>query len=96
MKLTLHDAAEAELRAAARYYEAKLPGLGVDLIEEFARALERILTHPHAGSPARAGTRRQLLNRFPFGVYYLAEGSTVAILAVAHHSRRPGYWEKRR
>jgi len=37
MEFKILDAAEAELRAAARYYDAELPGLGLDLTEEFAQ-----------------------------------------------------------
>lgn len=96
MEFKILDAAEAELRAAARYYNAELPGLGLDLTEEFAQVLKRILAHPQAGSPVGASIRRQLMRRFPFSVCYLVEGSTVVIFAVAHHSRKPDYWKKRR
>ena len=96
MEFKILDAAEAELRAAARYYNAELPGLGLDLTEEFAQVLKRILAHPQAGLPVGTGIRRQLLRRFPFSVYYLVESATVVILAVAHHSRRPDYWKKRK
>jgi plasmid stabilization system protein ParE len=96
MEFRILDAAEAELRAAARYYDAELPGLGLDLTEEFAQVLKRILAHPQAGSPVGTGFRRQLLRRFPFSVCYLVDGTMVVVLAVAHHSRKPDYWKKRR
>lgn len=96
MEFKILDAAEAELRAAARYYNVELPGLGLDFIEEFAQVLKRILAHPQAGSPVGSGMRRQLLRRFPFSVFYLIEGTMVVILAVAHHSRKPDYWKKRK
>lgn len=96
MEFNILDAAEAELRAAARYYNAELPGLGLDFAEEFAQVLKRILAHPQAGSPAGIGIRRQLLRRFPFSVFYLIEGTVIVILAVAHHSRKPDYWKKRK
>ena len=96
MEFKILDAAEAEIRAAARYYDAELPGLGLDLTEEFAQVLKRILAHPQAGSPVGTGIRRQLLRRFPFSVYYLVDGPVVVILAVVHHSRKPDYWKKRK
>lgn len=96
MEFRILDAAEAELRAAARHYDAELPGLGLDLTEEFAQVLKRILAHPQAGSPIGTGFRRQLLRRFPFSVCYHVEGAVVVIMAVAHHSRKPDYWKKRR
>lgn len=41
------------------------------------------------------GTRRFILNRFPFSTMYLTLDATGHIVAVAHHSRKPGYWRKR-
>jgi hypothetical protein len=37
MEFKILDAAETELRAAARYYNSQLPGLGLDFTEEFAQ-----------------------------------------------------------
>ena len=65
MEFKILDAAEAELRAVARFYNAEPPGLGLDFTEEFAQVLKRILAHPQAGSPVGTGIRRQLLRRFP-------------------------------
>jgi hypothetical protein len=55
MEFKILDAAEVELRAATRYYDAELPGLGLDLTEEFAQVLKRILAHPQAGPPVATG-----------------------------------------
>ena len=35
------------------------------------------------------------LRRFPFSLIYTVMGDQLRILAVAHHSRRPGYWRNR-
>jgi len=40
--------AEADLERAAEYYENQNPGLGSELLEEFRRAVELILSHPDA------------------------------------------------
>ena len=34
--------------------------------------------------------------KFPFSLIYSVEGSLIWIIAVAHQSRRPGYWRKRK
>jgi len=36
------------------------------------------------------------LTRFPYSLIYTESGDEIRILAVAHHSRRPGYWRGRR
>lgn len=49
MKLIrLHPDADAEVNEAARCYESREPGLGLELLGEVERALEQILTNPEA------------------------------------------------
>jgi len=43
----------------------------------------------------KRNVRKFLLARFPYSVYYLSRDDEVLILAVAHGSRRPGYWRHR-
>jgi len=40
--------------------------------------------------------RRCLTHRFPYGVLYSIEPSTIYILAVMHLHRDPDYWKHRR
>lgn len=42
------------------------------------------------------GTRQVQLHRYPYLVVYKLRRSVVQVVAVAHASRRPGYWAKRR
>jgi hypothetical protein len=35
------------------------------------------------------------MQRFPFSVVYLDDPELIAIIAVAHTKRRPGYWKGR-
>ena len=44
---------------------------------------------------AESGTRRILLDRFPFTIDYRVTSNTLNIVAVAHQKRRPGYWSWR-
>ena len=43
----------------------------------------------------RKGYRRINLKVFPFYLAYVTEGELIWVLAVAHVSRKPGYWKKR-
>lgn len=38
------------------------------------------------------GVRRQLVSGFPYAIFYVVEAGVVAIVAIAHHKQRPGYW----
>jgi hypothetical protein len=46
-----------------------------------------------AGS-ARSGVAT--LDRFPFTLVYQINANEIVVLALAHMSRRPGYWSRRR
>jgi plasmid stabilization system protein ParE len=60
--------------------------------------LETILQFPHAAPQWRDRPDRRVavLDRFPFTVVYQIEEDEIVILALAHMSRRPGYWSRRR
>ncbi|MCU0836148.1 MAG: type II toxin-antitoxin system RelE/ParE family toxin [Chromatiaceae bacterium] len=87
--------ARREPLAQVVYYEQQEPGLGARFTAAGEEATARALAFPLAGSPATANTRRVFLKDFPFAVVYRPEPSGITIIAVAHHSRRPGYWRVR-
>jgi len=98
MKPIVFDpAARRELAQAATDYEAVRPGLGRAFLDEANHALGLIAAHPERW-PSWRGTafRRRPLQRFPYAIYYLDRATDLWIAAVAHHSRRPGYWYDRK
>ncbi|HJY85135.1 MAG TPA: type II toxin-antitoxin system RelE/ParE family toxin [Candidatus Binatia bacterium] len=99
-RLGVDPAAEEELRAAVAWYEMQRRGLGARFFTEVGRVLDLILRHPGIGSPvprvrAEYGTRRVPLRRFPYFVVYREQGEEIHVVAVAHASRKPGYWRHR-
>jgi plasmid stabilization system protein ParE len=96
MNYWLHPEAEEDLREAAEFYRDRAgAGLSQALLAEFERSASLLLEHPHLGSLWRHGKRRLLMRRFPYAVVYAVVADQIRILAVAHHSRRPGYWRGR-
>ena len=93
--IVLHPAAEAEMLAAARYYEVCQPGLGGRFLDEVLRAGVRITDNPAAWSVVSGSIRRCLLNHFPFGVMFRIETERIYVLAVMHLRREPNYWRSR-
>ena len=88
-------AARLEFLAEVIYHDEAKPGLG----ERFATAVERTaaraLAFPLSGSPSRSNTRRIVVRGFRFSIFYRPEPDGIVIFAVAHHSRRPFYWQSR-
>jgi plasmid stabilization system protein ParE len=96
-RLRIAPEAEEELGEAATWYEAKRPGLGVELVAMADRAFEEI-----AGDPFVCGLwredrpyRRKVLTRFPYVIFFCVDADAIVVLAVAHAKRRPGYWAER-
>ncbi len=100
MRHQYHPEAFAELGAAEAWYEEELPGLGMELQEAVEDAIFHVKAAPGA-SPrwplvaAPAEVRRRTICRFPYAIAYFVHDNTVMIIAVAHTSRRPGYWVDR-
>ncbi len=77
--IVLHPAAEAEMRAAAGYYQDCQPGLGGRFLDEIARTGGRIAHNPLA-SPTISGYMRCCMqNHFPFGLLYRIETERIYV-----------------
>ena len=97
MRIALHPEAREDLREAASFYrETAGRNLSRSLVEEFDRSVNSLRRHPHIGPVWRKGTRRLSMRRFPYSLIYTVSDDEILILAVAHHSRRPGYWRHRK
>lgn len=89
--------AQLELEESFDYYEARREGLGTEFVREVYRAIQRILKHPRAWAKLSERTRRCRTSRFPYGIIYEVrdEENVILIVAIAHLSRKPGYWQDR-
>ncbi|OJY97220.1 MAG: hypothetical protein BGP25_12210 [Lysobacterales bacterium 63-13] len=95
----LGDAAEEAIEAAA-WYEQQRPGLGTDFFSAFDAAVDLLEQQlvPLTRCPGRAGAagaRRVILKRFPYDIVIVEHAAELIVIAVAHQSRRPGYWRER-
>jgi Plasmid stabilisation system protein. len=90
--------AEEEFAEAAEWYEQRAQGLGFQFGQEVMEICERIEENPKAFStwPNRPAMRKGVLQRFPFVIVYEEREDRLDLLAVAHTSRRPGYWAARK
>ena len=95
--LRLSDPASEELRGAVRWYEERRPGWGGKLFDAVNHTIDLILAHPEIGEirPGRHPSRQLRVVGFPYRVAYRIREREIYIIAVAHTSRRPGYWKGR-
>ena len=87
--------AEDEMSEAALFYDAASLGLGSDFLDDVQQCIDRMRQFPKAGSPITRQLRRMLLHRFPFSIIYSEEADAIVIVSIAHHRKRPGFWQSR-
>ena len=95
-RLLLEPEARTDIADAFTWYEDQRTGLGSEFLAELARVLERIEEHPDAYAIVRGSTRRVLVRRFPYSVFYILDPDLVAVTAVMHGRRDPRRWQERR
>jgi len=97
MRYSLHPEAESDLREAAEYYRDRAGVATVQaLFADFEHSMALLLEHPQLGAPWLHSKRRLVFRHFPYAIFYLYDTQEIKVLAVAHLSRRPGYWRKRK
>ena len=89
-----------ELREAAEWFSDRSPELGDALLDEVDRMILHLRQHPDLGTPVQLrrrtpGLRRVALRRFRYVLFYRVQDGLLQVVAVAHSSRRPGYWVQR-
>jgi plasmid stabilization system protein ParE len=71
------------------WYRTIGPSLEVRFLQSLNRGLDRIEVHLLACQAIYRNTRRVLLARFPYSIFYLVVETKVTVLAVVHHKRNP-------
>jgi len=94
-EIEFHPEAQAEMLAAARYYQRQRHGLGEDFLNEVEGAATFAARYPGTGTPLGDGYRWILTRRFRYAVIYRQIQGLIEVIAVAHLRRRPNYWRTR-
>jgi len=90
-----HEAAVEEYQAAFEWYFERSELASSRFAGELNQAITLVSEAPQRWPASIHGTRKFLLRRFPFAVFYRELPTVIQVLAVAHTHRRPGYWKKR-
>lgn len=95
LEFRLRPESELDLENAVFWYEAQSVGLGQQFLDETMAILSVIAEAPLVYPIVHRNTRRALMRRFPFGVYYRIDSSLVLVVAIMHGSRNPQRWKGR-
>lgn len=88
-------AAEADLKEAHGWYEARESGLGKDLVRRVEDCVQLIRRHPEIFPAVHEQIRQGVVKRFPYTILYLISEGSVIVIAVFHASRDPAVWKRR-
>lgn len=84
-----------DISDAYKWYEAQRKGLGENFLLCIEQALSKILRNPENFSVVYRDVRRAMIQRFPFGVFFVSRSGTLSVLAVLHARRHPNAWKSR-
>jgi plasmid stabilization system protein ParE len=87
--------AEDEALEVRRWYDVRRAGLGSEFGVVVDTVIERIAANPFAFPRAHKDTRRAVLRRFPYAIYFRAADQAVIVLAV-HGRQHPARWRGRK
>ena len=95
LEVRLHPEAVAKAREARLWYKEHNPDVAEDFMRELRRSMNAVVEAPSRWPALWADFRRCLLRRFPYMIVYRVRGVVLDVIAIAHVSRRPGYWKTR-
>lgn len=88
--------AAADIVEAAAWYSRQRPGLGEAFLSAVRETADRISEHPLQYAVIHRETRRALVKRFPYGLFYQLLDQKVVVVACFHTSLNPRVWQKRK
>jgi plasmid stabilization system protein ParE len=94
--IRFHREADQELGEVLDWYYERSEAAAQAFALEIDHALRTIRQAPLRWPTALRGARAFVLDRFPYTVFYRVGADNVLITAIAHQSRRPGYWRHRK
>ena len=87
--------AQIEVQEAFDYYEERNKGLGFEFMRSLDAALQSVKRTPFSYQTIYKESRRVLLRKFPFALFYVVEETRVVVIAVFHQRRSEIDWVRR-
>ena len=90
-----HPESEREVLAHERWYRDRSDVAAQGFLLELDAAVHLVSEAPERWPIQARGERRYVFPRYPFSLLYRIREDHVFVTAVAHQSRRVGYWRRR-
>jgi plasmid stabilization system protein ParE len=95
MNLHFFEEASEEVEEHRAWYRERSEAAESAFLREVDHAIEMVSEAAYRWPRYIAGTRRYVFPTFPFSLVYFVESEVINVVAIAHGSRRPGYWRER-
>ena len=95
MKVRFLSIAGVEFADALAWYRQRSPRAAEGFWLKVQEARRSIALFPLAAPLIAGRVRRFVLSGYPYDLIYAVTTDEIVILAIAHHSRQPGYWLER-
>jgi plasmid stabilization system protein ParE len=89
-------AAAADIERAYVWYERERVGLGEEFLAEVFTSVQAVLERPETFPVLHRLTRRALIRRFPYALFFRMMGERIVFVACFHVRRNPSVWKRRR
>jgi len=93
--LLLSDAARLDIIEAFDWYNEIDRNLAVSLEVHIESGLNTIQNNPNLFQKRYKNTRVHFIKRFPYGIHYFIDGTTIRVIGFFHTSRSPRRWQQR-
>lgn len=94
LQVVFRPQAEDEALEVRQWYEARRAGLGRKFGQAVDGLIARIASNPLAFPRVHNETRRAVLTRFPYAIYFRVADDALVVLAV-HGRQHPARWKRR-
>ena len=94
LEVVFRPQAEDEALETRQYYESRRPGLGREFGQALDALIARVVSNPFAFPCVHNETRRAVLSRFPYAVYFRVAEEAIVVLAI-HGRQHPSRWRRR-
>lgn len=84
-----------DVKTAYDWYESQRVGLGEDFLLTLEESYAKITRDPQMYQEVYKSIRRQLVRRFPYGIFFVYKANKIIVLAILHTKREPNSWQKR-
>jgi toxin ParE1/3/4 len=91
----LHQGAEDDLQESVVWYAEQDPRAADRFLEAVKQALSSIVSDPERCPTIASGIHAYSMTRYPFQITFRIRDFEIEVLALAHASRRSGYWTSR-